>query len=313
MNETEVQIAGDSEPEESPYRNLWVPLIIVPAGIVIAIVIVFALFGAIAGEEASLAENLDRVLHGGQNDRDQALFNLARQATENHTAVSEGREPPWAVEEGFLGRVRMVVGQIDEDEYSTRLTLGVLLSSFGDPGGAEILLALLELSDDDDPQGKVRFDAILNLGLIGTPAATEPVLVFLQHEDEGLQSIAAIALQALPGEGVRAALVATLSDSVLSVRGSAAVSLSKLDPPEPAAAPVLRELAGTETYASENGLDVRKYRLGRLVSQNRVRAVQALARLGRPEDRALLESLEGDEDLAVREAALVALRDRGPR
>ena len=85
MND-EIQITDASAPGESPYRNLWVPLVIVPAGIVIAIVIVFALFGAISGDEASLSENLARVVEGGKNDRQQALFNLARQATENHQA-----------------------------------------------------------------------------------------------------------------------------------------------------------------------------------------------------------------------------------
>ena len=38
---------------------------IVPAGIVIAIVVIYSLFGSLGGNERSIGENLDRVVHGG--------------------------------------------------------------------------------------------------------------------------------------------------------------------------------------------------------------------------------------------------------
>ena len=86
----ELPAAGPAGP--GPYRNLFVPLILVPAMIVGAILLVFLFFGAIAGREASLAENLDRVVHGGQAERKQAAFNMVRQVAENEQARQEGRE-----------------------------------------------------------------------------------------------------------------------------------------------------------------------------------------------------------------------------
>ena len=47
-----------------------------------------------------------------------------------------------------------------------------------------------------------------------------------------------------------------------------------------------------------------------IVRDNRVKAIEALIRLQRPEDRAFLEALSSDEeDLVVREAALRVLKN----
>ena len=66
-------------PPPPPYRNLWVPLVVVPALIVMVLVLVFVFFSSIVGEEASPRENLARMLEGGANERRQASFNLVRQ------------------------------------------------------------------------------------------------------------------------------------------------------------------------------------------------------------------------------------------
>ena len=77
MSETRVEIADEpAETGASPYQNLWVPLIVVPAGIVITIVVVMAIFGSLTGDEKTPAENLELVIHGGTNQAEQALFNL---------------------------------------------------------------------------------------------------------------------------------------------------------------------------------------------------------------------------------------------
>ena len=67
----------------SPYRNLWVPLVVVPFLVVGVIVLVYAFFGAIGGKEATLEENLDRAVHGGPNESQQALVSLASQLVVN--------------------------------------------------------------------------------------------------------------------------------------------------------------------------------------------------------------------------------------
>jgi hypothetical protein len=83
------------------------------------------------------------------------------------------------------------------------------------------------------------------------------------------------------------------------------VSLSHLG--DDAGAELLRELAGRATYEAEHDLDRRRFRRADVVSANRVQAIEALDRLDRPEDRDFLEALRDDDDILVREAAMVAL------
>ncbi|HJO26054.1 MAG TPA: HEAT repeat domain-containing protein [Planctomycetota bacterium] len=302
---------GPGGPPPAPYRNLWVPLVIVPAVIVVAIVLVFVLFGAISGEEASLDQNLARVVHGGVNDRTQGLFNLVRQVAENQEARGAGRELPWAMEEGFSERVASAWDEVPEEDLKIRLTLAALMSDMGDPAGVGHLEGFLAVSEADDGDGWIRFNTIYLLGKIGLPraaAARGPIQGFLGSSDGGLRSVAAIALQNLPGEGTAQALVGALTDEVFEVRANAAIALSHLDAPQRGeAAPLLRELLDPATYARERELDREKYTRGELISRNRVRALEALARLDLAEDRALIESLAGAKDLALREAALRAV------
>lgn len=311
--EVHVQGGGADPPPPAPYRNLWVPLVIVPAGIVAVIILIFVLFGAISGEEATLDENLARVVHGGANDRKQGLFNLVRQVAENQEARGAGRELPWSVEKGFPDRVRSAWAEVPEEDLKIRLTLAALLSDMGDPAGVGYLEGFLAVSDGDDQEGWIRFNAIYLLGKIGLPRAAgarEPIQGFLDHGDAGLRSVAAIALQNLPGEGTGAALVGALGDDVFEVRANAAIALSHLDCAErTAGARVLRELIATGTYEREREGARDKYTRGDLVSRNRVAALEALVRLELPEDWALLESLAKDEDLGLREAALRALAE----
>ena len=321
MKETEIQIPDEprrqpeSEPPnpepgaaDTPYKNLWVPLVLVPAALVISIVMVWALFAGIAGTEASLEDNLDRVVQGGRNDRDQALFNLARQVSENQQALTNGEEPRWPMEEGFLDRVRQAVAGIDEDNHQARLALGILLATQGDLEGVRILHQILDLDETADPDGALRFFALENLALLGGEEEVSRIVAILASDDEGLRNLAAAALGRLGGAQAREALLGALGDSSLDVRGSAAIALTKLEPPDEAAADVLRDLIDASVYRAENERDSRKYRRGDIVSQNRVRAVQALARLRLPADRPVLESLKGDEDVAVKEAALLGLQ-----
>jgi hypothetical protein len=269
-----------------------------------------ALFGSLTGEEASLDENLEKIVHGGRNERDQALMSLSIQAAANHAAAVEDRELPWSMEDGFPERVRAALGELDPDEYQKRLVLGILMASIDEPEGVTTLLGLLEVDDSADPEGQVRFQAMRNLGLIGDGRATEAVIGFLGDDDAGLRAMAATCLANLPGPGVREGLAGVLGDSSLEVRANAAIALSKLVPPDPRAGPVLRELLDPAIYQEENERDGQRYRLGRLVSAIRVRALQALSQLALEEDLAVFERLRDDPDVAVAEAALAALAER---
>ena len=295
---------GSAEPASTPYGSLWIPLIVVPAGIVISIVLVFSLFGLISGEEASLADNLARVVNGGTNERDQALFNIARQVGENQKALAKGDEPPWEVPRGFSDEVRLAVDKVG-DAYEARLTLAILLGTLGDPSGADLLLEVLALDDSSDPDGKLRFGAAVNL--FGDERARPLLLQLAGHEDEGLRGAAMITLRSVPGDGVAEALLGGLADSALSVRGNAAISLAELEPGSEDAAQVLIDLLEPEAYERERERDPTKFRRKSLVSTTRVEVARALAGMTAPSARVRLEELRTDDDLELREAALEAL------
>jgi HEAT repeat protein len=291
----------------SPYKNLFVPLVVVPAAIVGSIVLVCLFFGAISGREASLAENLDRVVHGGQNDRKQAAFNMVRQIAENRQAELEGHAQPWPLEADFPSKLRKAWEGSSTSEPEIRLVLASLLAQIHDPEGVPNLVALLDTSDKDDPDGSIRFNALANLGALGDPRAEGPAVRVLQTgADPGLRAVAAVALQRIPGDAGRDALKAALEDPAFEVRANAALALATRG--DAAGVSLLRDLIAKETYDAERGRDAAKFTEARRVSESRIAAIDGLARLRRPEDRAALEALADKEsDLSVREAAMKAL------
>ena len=293
-----------------PYRNLWVPLVVVPFLVVGVIVLVFVFFGAIRGEEASIEENLDRVVNGGANERKQAAVNLAVQVVENRTAELAGRPAVWPVEGDILLELQRAWEALPEDDNPRiRLTIAELAAHFGDPAALDRLLTFLALPDEQDPKGELRVPAMIAIAALGQERAAEPLVAFLEHSDPFLRQSAAAALQAIPGEASRSALVGLLDDASLELRGQAAISLARQG--DPAGAEVLRELVDLESYAAARGADPRKFATERSVHDARLEAVRALARLARSEDRALLQELaDGEEDPGVREAAMLALEGR---
>ena len=295
-----------AESAGSPYKNLFIPLIVVPAAIVGAIVLVFLFFGAIAGHEATIEENLDRVIEGGAGDHTQAAFNLVRQLAENQAARNEGRELPWPIDERFLPKLQAAWEATPAEDRTIRLVLAGILGQLGDPEAVPKLMSLLDSVDADDKDG-VQFHALANLGALGDPRALPVIVRYLeQSSDDGLRSVAAVALQRIPGEEAQSALLGALDDRALEVRANAAIGLSLRG--DASGARVLRELAKKETYAAEHAVDARKYAQARRITESRIAAIDALGRLKRAEDEAAIAELaEHDADLAVREAAMKAL------
>lgn len=294
----------------SPYKNLWVPLVVVPFLVVGTLVLVYAFFGAIGGKEASLEENLDRAVHGGPNESQQALVSLASQLVANREALGNNKPEPFPGGPTFLERLQDAWKELEsEGKPSFRFVVALALSNAGDPGARDKLESLLALSDEDDPQGELRFKTLEALAFRGDPASARAVIPFLKHPDPFLRQAAAAALQAMPDPESIAALKGVLDDSSLELRGMAAVSLSHLG--DASGARVLRDLAGAEIYAAEHTTNARRFSSAILVQNSRVTAVRALARLGLPEDRALFERLasSSEPDPAVREAAMKALAD----
>jgi len=334
--EADAARAGGEAPE-SPYSNLWVPLVIVPAAIVVAIVLVFVFFGAISGTEKTPSQNLEEMLRGGANERTQAAWNLVLQLQENWEALAAGREVEWEMEGEFRQQLHAAWSETTEDDYSVRYLLASVQAQLGESEGVPRLIALLGITgaegqgrrgdfrhmidsvlarDGEDVVVELKLQVIYELGVLavaggGFDAAqrervAEAIRPFAADPDKGLRLVAAAALQNLPGEETRQVLEGLLRSADLDLRGQAAISLSHLG--DPGGAEVLRELIEPGSYELERAADPARWTQGAVVSQARSKAVLALGRLDRPEDRDLLESLAADEpDLAVRQAAMRAL------
>ena len=86
---TQIEIQTEDEPQ-SPYRNMWVPLLVVPALIAMVLVLVASFFQLLSTDQKSPQQNLELMLNGGINERQQATFELVRQILEyQHASMDE--------------------------------------------------------------------------------------------------------------------------------------------------------------------------------------------------------------------------------
>jgi HEAT repeat protein len=295
----------------SPYKNLLVPLVVVPFMVVGVLVLVFVFFGAITGHESSLEENLDRVVRGGANESKQAAMNLAQQALDNSVARNEGKPAPWPVPPDFLAKLQAAWTDIpaDEKHNSIRLALAQLSAQYGDPEAFDKLSYFVHLPAEQDADGQLRLYAIFALTWLGDDRARDLVIPFLQDPDPYLRQNAAAALQKLPGEATLAALRKLLDDPSLELRGQAAISLSHLG--DASGAQVLIELLDPASYARAHEREPKKYASEKVIQESRRKALDALARLERADDRAVFERLARDDaDPLIREGAMRALQTR---
>jgi len=296
---------------ESPYKNLLVPLVVVPFLVVGVLVLVFVFFGAVSGHEMTLEENLERVVHGGSNESRQAAMSLAQQALDNSLARSEGKPVRWPVGPDFLSKLQAAWRDTPNDDkhQSIRLALAQLLAQCGDPEAFDKLDSFLALPDEQDHDGQLRLYAMMALTWLDDPRAPERVIPFLHNPDPYLRQSAAGVLQKLPSPQTSAALTALLDDPSLELRGQAAISLSHLG--DAAGAKVLVELLDPASYAAVHALEPKKYASAQVIHDNRARALDALARLARDGDRPVFERLASDDaDPLIREAAMRALQPR---
>ncbi len=310
-DQAEPGTTGAAPGPDSPYKNLLVPLVVVPALIVMVLVLVFVFFGAVAGKEDSPRENLDRLLNGGFNERKQAAFNLVRQVLDYRRASAQGAVPEWEIDASFLPELRAAREQV-EAPRSTKdvpipLVLSSLLAQLGEPEGVQQLADMTELADELDPEHEYRMYAAMTLGAIG-PELADPeralaagaLIRLLDSPDDGLVLVAIAGLQTLPSPDTVPALVGMLASRALEQRASAALSLARLG--DPAGRSVLEEMLTLAPYEEERLADPRRWPPQR-VSESRCKALDALRALAAlsKED---LRRLSGDPDPNVRRAAL---------
>ena len=240
---------------ESPYKNLLVPLVVVPAMIVMVLVAVVMLFTSMTGKEDTPRENLQRLLDGGFNERKQAAFNLVRQVIDARRSRAEGGVAEWDIDASFLPELRAArasIGPLERaEDVPIPLVLSSLLAQLGDPEGVAQLAEMTALGDELDPAREYRLYAAMTLGAIGGELA-EPerevaagtLIALLASEDAGMVLVAIAGLQNLPASGTVPALGGMLTSGSLEQRGSAALSLATLG--EQRGAAVLREMLAPE-------------------------------------------------------------------
>jgi HEAT repeat protein len=300
-------VPGQAPPSASPYGNLMVPLVVVPFLVVVVLLLVFVFFGQIAGKEAGIEDNLERVVDGGSNESKQAAMSLGSQAVENAKARAEGKPEPWPVGPDFQAKLGAAWEKLDPEDVSLRLAVAQLSAAYRDPGAFERLESFLALTDTEDPNGQARFGAIIAMTWLDDPRVADLMIPLLRHADPLWRLTAAGALQRMPGPKSADALAELLDDPSLELRGQAAISLSHLG--DARGAPVLRELVERAPYDEVRRAEPAKFTSEKLIQKTRLTAVDALARLALPEDRALFERLAANEDdPLVREAAMRAAR-----
>lgn len=294
----------------SPYRNLWVPLVLVPALIVVVLVLVFLAFGGIVGSESTIAADLDTAVHGGANERTQAIFKLTQKMHENRQAVELGEPEPWETGPDLVPKLHRAWEQLDEEgDHQIRYVVAALLLLEGDEGAGAYMGEFLELGEADDPEGVLKRNALMSLALAGDPRALESALQLATDDERAMRIFAMMLLSKLDGPGADEALVAGLSDSELEVRANAAIALAGKS--DPRGADVLLELIDPATIEAERARDPKRFAVSDAPRNIRMTAVAMLARLGRPEDVELLRSISSrDPDLEVRRVASEALQEQ---
>jgi HEAT repeat protein len=282
------------------------------------LVLVFVLFGAVAGKEDSPRENLDRLLRGGFNERKQAAFNLVRQVLVSEAASAAGEEPEWDIDESFLPELRAAREELGEIERPgdvlNHFVLASVMAELGEPEGVARLAEITGLSESMDPQGEYRMYAARMLGKIGPrlapgvggqpgerERAAHVLIGLLDDPDPELVLWAIAGLQNLPSEATVPALRGMLTRQALEQRASAALSLAVLG--DDAGVPVLREMLALAPYEEERADDARKWPSQR-VSESRCKALAALHALGvAPSADELARLTAGEPDPALRRLA----------
>ncbi|MEZ4359881.1 MAG: HEAT repeat domain-containing protein [Kofleriaceae bacterium] len=188
---------------------------------------------------------------------------------------------------GELAPVPALIARLADGDSAVRQQAAIALGALRDPAGFPPLAEALREGPAD-----LRFQAATSLAEIDAVAAYEPLVAALADRDAKVAAAAAVALGTLgDGRAVRH-LAPLLEHADDDVRFEAAWALAELD--DARGGEVLRAQLRSEPPSPRP--------LGRVIE-----AVEALARLGSPEEREALSALLASR-AAQPEAAIVAAR-----
>lgn len=281
-------------PEQPMTLGGWlVPFFVIPLVIVVSVALIFLLFGVLTAEEKSPRQNLDRVLHGGRNDRKQGAFELQRQLQnrEKEKIVLDANFTPDLVKafEELRGS--------SESDVELVCLLAASLGLLHDPRAIPPLAAALDDARSVPGSGfvlSVQWYAAFGLATLATPETLPSLLAMAKSPDEGLRKLAALGLGRLDMPESRKMLHEALEDPSKLVRWTAAQSLASMG--DAAAAAPLREILDPKNAAV---LGQQPQRVDSIRA-----AVEALVLLNDRETIALLKKLDAEEgDPKIRDLA----------
>jgi HEAT repeat protein len=282
---------GPTDEAGSSAMRSFLGLFVVPLLVVILCVAVFVGFGWIAYDRQTTSDYVNDLQSFWKPRRVQAAYELSKILVADPAALD--KEPGARVE------VRRLFRESEEPEM--RQYLALVLGRTRDREAVPLLTAAL-----DDPDDKTRIYALWSLGTLGDRQARGSLEAALGDQDPGIRKTAAFALGELGDRAAVPRLEVALDDAVADVRWNAALSLARLGNRK--GVPVLETMADRRLLAQVPDI-TREQQEEAIVS-----AVQALAVVGGPEHRALLDRLaEEDPSLRVRQAAIESRKALGAR
>jgi len=281
---TEPESSADL-PKESP-KTILLQFVVFPLGIVLIGVIVFLLFGKLAGEEHAVPDYVSQISAGSRTERKQAAFELAK-------ALKRGEAKRYP---NLFQQVTDLYVRSKNDDPMVRRYLTVVLGNLGDRRATPLLLDAV-----NDPDAETRIYALWALGEMKDPRAFPALAKAATDDDGGIRKMAVYALGELGGPEAVPALATAVNDPVADVRFNAAVALARFN--DPRALPVLREMLDRTRLARVEGMREDQQEDAMIV------AMTEYAKLAGPQARPDLQKIAAtDKSLRVRSAATAAMK-----
>jgi len=257
--------------------------------IIIAICVgIFLLFGYLTYEQKTPQEYLNDVRTGSE------LCCRWQSAYELSNIISSQKEK--IRNTNFVNDLIKVYENSREGDPRVRRYLALTMGHLGD---ARAVPALIEGLKDTDAENQMN--NLLALGTIADKSATPAVVERLRSSDAAVRKMSAFVLSAMKDPAAARDLQVALNDSSPEVRWYAAIALAQIN--DPAGADVLLQLSD-RAY-----IDQLKDYTPEHQSQLIVNAVKCLGILKFEPAKDRIRALsERDPDLAVRDAALEALK-----
>jgi len=211
-------------PKETP-RNVLLPFVFFPLGIVLVAVGVFFLFGKLATEQHSIPDYLNAIRSGSSHERWQAAYQLSKSLKRGEASRYPNLEQ----------QVAAIYEQSKSDDPRIRRYLSMVLGSLGDRRATPLLLDGL---NDKDPDNRIY--VLMALGELRDPGSVWRIEQVTKDPDKDVRKTAYYTLGELGNASSLPELAEGLTDEVAEVRWNAAVALTRFN--DGRAVPVLREM-----------------------------------------------------------------------